>query len=52
MTVIEFFFGNQHWHAVFGWHVALLIVFGIGWWASHHTRKPRRHIPSPKRGHR
>jgi hypothetical protein len=37
-----FLFGDQHWHSVIGWHLAVFIAFYIGWHLSHRHHHPRR----------
>jgi hypothetical protein len=44
MTWIEFLFGEQHWHSILGWHVAIAIALVIGW-----NLKAWTHLPKNKK---
>jgi hypothetical protein len=40
MTWTQFLFGEQHWHDILGWHVAVFIALIIGWQISKQIHKP------------
>lgn len=53
LALKEFFVGDQHWHHLLGWHVALLLTFATGWSLARFAYKDKVHAShlrkNPKR---